>query len=162
MGIPDETFLLREGQSQKCLQFNGQAGTSPDGRGGAELVACDEFNDRQRWHGANKLPNGACCSGIRAWNTDQCVESVSNGHINTYVCDVAGRQSNLFWAFTKDGMLQQGGGALGGSSRCAVMKDDHPHKASLKERACRGVTGSWSKMGTVVPLERNLYNEYVE
>merc|ERR1712046_457966 len=25
MGIPDETFLLREGQSQKCLKFNGQA-----------------------------------------------------------------------------------------------------------------------------------------
>ncbi len=160
--IPDETFILRENDSHKCLQYNGQAGTSPDGRGVAKLVPCNENDDRQRWHGANKNSDGACCSGIRAWNTDQCIESVSNGHINTYVCDVAGRTPNLYWTFTKEGLLQQGGGALGGSSRCAVLKEDHGQKASLKERACRGATGSWSKVGSVVPLETRLYNDYVD
>merc|ERR1711924_501385 len=100
--------------------------------------------------------------GLRAWNTDQCIESVSSGHINTYVCDVAGANPGLYWALTSEGLLQQGAGSLGGSSRCVVLKDDHAQKASLKERACRGLQSSWSKVGSVVPLEMRLYNEYVD
>merc|ERR1712146_236201 len=102
----------------------------------AQLVPCDKNDDRQRWHGANKKSNGKCCSGLRAWNTDQCIQSVSGGLVNTLVCDISGQAADMHWAFTNQGLLQQKHGTSGRRRRCAVLKKDHGRIAYLKERGC--------------------------
>lgn len=90
--VPDHTFLIKlakppaGGQKGQCLRYMRGAGTSPDGRGTATLAPCNPSDHRQRWHIANKY------TGIRAWNTDQCIDVAHGGgkEISTYVCDISG------------------------------------------------------------------------
>merc|ERR1712066_38850 len=98
--------MLREVASGKCLRYFGGAGTSGTGKGVAKLTDCMPETDAGLfWHlgnkGGNSLPAqitgrylgltaGQCCSGLRAWNTDQCLSYVANGHFQTSVCDVSG------------------------------------------------------------------------
>ena len=43
------------------------------------------------WQRSNRHDNGKCCSGLRVWNTDQClVSSGSNDRLRTTVCDLEG------------------------------------------------------------------------
>jgi GT2 family glycosyltransferase len=111
--IPRETFRLRLGgagpSAGKCLTYSGKAGTNPTGRGFATLQKCDATSDRQRWHGANRdnsKLNEPCCSGLRAWNTDQCLARVAGTRAETFVCAIDGKNSDQFWELTSDGAIK--------------------------------------------------------
>jgi len=107
--IPRETYILKATGRDLCLTYDGQAGTNPQGHGIAELRPCEEGNDRQRWHGANRdrnAPDQACCGGIRAWNTDQCLSRLTSDYIETFVCDISGRTKDQVWRLDDTGQLR--------------------------------------------------------
>jgi glycosyltransferase involved in cell wall biosynthesis len=158
--IPRETFRLRSGPSStsglavgECLTYMGQAGTSPDGKGVAQMMPCDERNERQRWHGANRdtaKADQSCCSSLRAWNTDQCINTAENGQVHTFVCDVSGATSGQAWQLTSDGRMMQQGYV---SSSC-IDADD-----GLKLQSCKSGHGIWIKEHPLEPIESRLYRQ---
>lgn len=159
--IPSETFNLRESSSGLCLSYSGSAGTARDGRGIVVLKRCNVDDDRQRWHAANQdvtSPNLACCSGLRAWNTDQCLNGADEkGSATTFVCDISGQSRDQLWSFQRDGQLKlSGGGFL--ASEC-LQADGRGY---LRKGACKGgigVTGiaEWSRHMPSEPIETKLY-----
>lgn len=161
--VPFETFLLRSGSSGYCLAYSGYAGTSPNGRGQAVMRKCNPADDRQRWHGANRdlqKPDAPCCSGLRAWNTDQCLAGVSGGAVGTFVCDISGQQTySQGWTLTADGDLRAAQGGFLGSS--CIEADA---RNSLASKACRGQGGepAWIKAEVTMPIEGKLYSQYLE
>lgn len=151
--LPAETFLLKEESSRRCLAYLGSPGTHPAGRGDVALEACAASSARQRWHGANKdrKSGGGCCSGLRAWNTDQCLTTASGGKPATSVCDVTGKTSGEGWALGADGLLRSSAG-------CLTVNTE----GVLQVSSCRGLRGGaalWRKAEAKVPLETQLYHE---
>lgn len=148
--IPKETFTLKDAShSDMCLTYEGSAGTSPNGRGTAVLAPC-HGGERQRWHGANRLDKGECCSGLRAWNTDQCVTGVLDGKVSTFVCDVSGQNAHQAWQLDSGQLKQRSGGFM--QSDCVTPAD-----VSLKVRRCSGA--SWLQDDVLEPIESNLYKK---
>merc|ERR1712070_784916 len=98
--LPKDIFMIKEDTSGKCLLFQGQAGTSGSGREGIVLAPCNAGNHRYYWHPGNRSPKtGKCCSGLRAWNTEQCLEGAQSGGMKavTGICEIGGRNSGQFW-----------------------------------------------------------------
>merc|ERR1712100_317538 len=127
--IPTDIFGLRVGPGSpatgKCLTYKGAAGTSPDGRGIAVLEDCNSYNDRQWWHGANRDTSKAgqpCCSGLRAWNTDQCIAAVQGGRVETFVCEVDGTRNDQVWELSSDGLVRHKAGLM--SHYCLEANSD--------------------------------------
>lgn len=155
--IPKETFSIRVADSDQCLTYEGPAGTSPNGRGTASLRPCDANDDRQRWHGANRDTTASgqpCCSGLRAWNTDQCLMDASSGYLSTFVCDVSGRGVRQDWEFTDNGQLRkkQGWGGMRGG-KCVEYQNGVPQVAACKEPSF------WIKETPSEPIESKLYRD---
>lgn len=162
--VPDEIFMLREGASGKCLRYERKAGTSSDGKGTAALEECDYKDHRFYWHHANKdsRNNGKCCSGLKAWNTDQCITDVGTDHIRTTVCEVSGKNSDQDWVIDKGRMINP------------MSKGNHvcigPHTTEASKRqsgqlvllGCRdGFNKSinWETLNSMMPLEGQLYRK---
>ncbi|CAE7947644.1 Pgant2 [Symbiodinium sp. KB8] len=142
--IPAETFRI-ERDGGRCLTYEGGAGTSPDGKGTAVLRPCSSSDERQRWHGANKdlsQSGKSCCSGLRAWNTDQCINGASGGKVTTFVCDISGKLLQQAWRFDPSGQLQkQGRGGFMQSTECIVTT---PGDEQLEVQRCPSSI-SWKK-----------------
>lgn len=153
--IPSEIFMLREAQTGKCLLFQGPAGTSGDGREGVVLAACDAKNHRFFWHVGNRHESTrTCCSGLRAWNSDQCFEGGQpNGKAITGVCDISGESASQRWSLHSDGSLRTGSTCMG------LTADKHGIEASpcISFRARGG--DKFTKESVTVPLERLLYDQ---
>lgn len=134
-----------------CLRFDGSAGTSSSGFGTVGLAACDRENDhRLYWHRGNRdVSTGRCCSGIRAWNTDQCLQSDANGILSTGICDVTGR--NYFQLSSHSSHKQ----VLKAYDRCITVET-----FSLQAVQCsRPHISRWEKIKVFVPIERELYDK---
>jgi len=154
--IPNEIFMLREEKSGLCLSYMGSAGTSGTGFGKAFLKRCDSGDRRFFWHLGNKdrQNGGRCCTGLRAWNTDQCLNNVKEGGAQTAVCDVSGRNWAQFWSLTQEGQLTRRG-------KCLALSKTGSDEIS--ESVCLGLRASggarWTKQGAVMPLETKLYRK---
>eukprot|EP00929_Paragymnodinium_shiwhaense_P054963 TRINITY_DN27560_c0_g1_i1.p1 TRINITY_DN27560_c0_g1~~TRINITY_DN27560_c0_g1_i1.p1 ORF type:complete len:743 (-),score=100.25 TRINITY_DN27560_c0_g1_i1:379-2607(-) len=149
--IPKEVFLLREESTGECLKYKGGAGTSGNGYGSAALAPCDPQDDRMYWHAANKDAHGHCCAGLRAWNTDQCMDGVKGDHIGTSVCDVSGRNPRQRWIPSATGVLKR-------NDECLIAK----HGAITSEPCSRAKdrkNSGWSKASVKEPMETILYNK---
>mmetsp|Transcript_72514 Transcript_72514/g.172898 ORF Transcript_72514/g.172898 Transcript_72514/m.172898 type:complete len:761 (+) Transcript_72514:90-2372(+) len=152
--VPESIFMLKEDRSGKCLLFMGSAGTSGSGREGVRLADCDENNDRFFWHLANRNKrNGKCCSGFRAWNTEQCLESVQKeGRAQTGICEVSGSNARQIWSLTPEGFLKSPRTCIG------ITEDER-----IVEKPCmalRNMGGSrFSKVSLRQPLETRLYKQ---
>lgn len=165
--IPSETFLLgatldKSDSSGLCLTYEGMAGTSPNGQGVASLQPCNPDNERQRWHGANRdiqQKGQPCCSGLRAWNTDQCIRRVSD-KVQTFVCDVSGKNSEQAWHLDPNGQLRQKGGRSGFLSTMCVAPAENGHVRSVTCNSL-GSTGPWKKDSIEEPIESQLYRKAI-
>ena len=50
----------------------------------------------QWWHASNRDLSGRCCSGLKAWNTDQCLSRGAGGKVATRVCILGGTPEQSF------------------------------------------------------------------
>eukprot|EP00435_Cladocopium_sp_Y103_P073772 s15_g45.t1 len=156
--IPAEIFMIREEQSGMCLHFLGPAGTSGSGSEGVKLAPCDSNNHRFFWHLGNRNRRSKkCCSGLRAWNTDQCFQGgQGGGRAVTSICELSGANTAQGWSLTSDGQLQRGSSCIG--------SDGNVQQPGLKEAPCisfrnKGSAARFSKWGAKVPLETELYRK---
>lgn len=150
--IPKEIFQIEEPQSQMCLTYRGQAGTSGNGFGSAGLQPCNQGNDRQFWHlGNRETSSGKCCSGLRAWNTDQCLSSVRRNELTTAVCDIAGTRPDQYWKIESGILTQQASG------QCVLATGGD----GLEGKPCSMARGHsmWAKSQNREPLETKLYHQ---
>lgn len=152
--LPQEIFMLREDKSGLCLRFTGAAGTSGHGRESAVLKQCDPGDDRFYWHFGNTIAHTrTCCSGIRAWNTDQCLANAAHGKVDTFVCAMAGNSYNQVWEITRTGQLKQGNSCLGLGDGAGM----------LEASSCLLRSGAtWTKLSVKKPLETHIYERAME
>lgn len=152
--LPGEIFKLREDSSGMCLRFEGGAGTSQTGEGSAALSPCDAKDDRLFWHlGNTDRATRKCCSGLHAWNTDQCFTGArADGKVETGVCSVGGLDGRQEWSLTSAGQLLRGSTCMGVSSAGQRIVSG----ACLSFRGKSG--GKWTKLEARVPLETELYH----
>eukprot|EP00419_Tripos_fusus_P029892 CAMPEP_0172715746 /NCGR_PEP_ID=MMETSP1074-20121228/67720_1 /TAXON_ID=2916 /ORGANISM="Ceratium fusus, Strain PA161109" /LENGTH=591 /DNA_ID=CAMNT_0013540353 /DNA_START=129 /DNA_END=1904 /DNA_ORIENTATION=+ len=159
--VPSQTYAIRAIPSGLCLTYLGQPGTSPDGFGKVVLQKCADDNERQRWHGANRdtsKEGEPCCSGLRAWNTDQCIIGGLDGRtIKTFVCDISGHNQQQRWQLTADGQLKQKSGGFMSNGEC-LMPDS---SGGMTNKAClsSGVDQLWRKEDVAQPLESRIYQK---
>jgi len=153
--LPLDIYMIREETSGQCLLFQGQAGTSGNGREGIVLAPCETGNHRFYWHPGNRSPKTSkCCSGLRAWNTDQCLEGGQGGGKGvTGICELSGQNQNQHWKLHSDGSLRRGDTCLG--------PGNEPN--SLQESPCfafRSRGGAkFTKQETHKPIETMLYEK---
>eukprot|EP00747_Dinoflagellata_sp_TGD_P212596 gnl/TRDRNA2_/TRDRNA2_85681_c0_seq1.p1 gnl/TRDRNA2_/TRDRNA2_85681_c0~~gnl/TRDRNA2_/TRDRNA2_85681_c0_seq1.p1 ORF type:complete len:535 (-),score=82.34 gnl/TRDRNA2_/TRDRNA2_85681_c0_seq1:78-1544(-) len=168
--IPSETFLLRAGDSDLCLAYWGYPGTAPTGTGTTVLRKCNPSDERQRWHGANRdrrLPGAPCCSGLRAWNTDQCFgHGVDKAPLKTAVCDITGKNPTQMWSLNDAGELTLDISSASKSRIPATLKDGvcveaHVESKAVEVMPCRTNKQPtvWSKYKATEPVEAKLYRE---
>lgn len=169
--LPEETFKLQH-RSGLCLTYLGPAGTHPQGHDKVELLDCAQRRetpwvtgplDPQRWHLANRDDRGRCCSGFRAWNTDQCLSSV--GDPGTHICEVSGRSDQLWRLTGSAGKERFAAGQLvwGPHGVCLTRsKKGRLLIAKCKERSDKegkAPSLAWQKVAVEVPLETTLYKQ---
>lgn len=153
--LPTKIYQIREETSGLCLLFQGQAGTSGQGREGIVLAPCDKSNDRFFWHPGNRNPKTEkCCSGIHAWNTEQCLEGGQGGGKGiTGICEVGGKNPSQHWKLHEDGSLRRGDTCLGPGA----------DKNTLQEGPCfsfRSRGGArFTKIDEREPIETTLYHK---
>jgi len=167
--IPHKTFMLEAGKSGMCLTFMGPVGTHPMGSDTASIQPCGspQPNQRwplpnpnsQRWHLANQdVSTGRCCSGLRVWNTDQCLVALQDQHkLSTAVCQVTQAQGPQVWRFEtqSDGVK---GHLRHFDGRCLrLKKKGQEYRLSLEN--CQKGKGLWQQRAVEEPIERRLYNE---
>lgn len=147
--LPAEIFMLKEASTGLCVRFEGRAGTSGRGHENIALSACDPTDDRSFWHSGNRAPHtGGCCSGLRAWNTDQCLDEEG-----TSVCDISGQSRQQRWSF-KDGQL-----SLAGSSACLGPVSSTGELDVQECSAFAAGEARFTKENVTVPLEMRLYQQ---
>jgi len=152
--IPVDIFMLQEKTTGKCLRYSGASGTSGSGSGSAALADCREDDDRVFWHLGNKGNRHKCCSGLRAWNTDQCLQDADSS-FSTTVCGIAGTSQDQFWSLTGGGQLRRNGVCVTTSGWGG---------GSLQAKPCTalhasGDLGKWQKLHSREPLETQLYHK---
>jgi hypothetical protein len=153
--IPNEIFMIEVGESGKCLHFQGPAGTSGHGSEGVDLRRCDASDDRFFWHLGNRNARGECCSGLRAWNTDQCFAGEQGGGEKgiTTICDLSGADRRQLWVLNADGQLKKGSNCLGPGSGSKPLKTS---------RCSTMQSPVFRKVSVVVPVETKLYRKSQE
>jgi len=162
--IPKSTFSLQSGRL--CLTYLGMPGTSPDGYGTVALRPCNSTDDRQRWHNSNQnrsTPDRKCCLGLRAWNTDQCLQAVNgpNRNIFTTVCEVTGRDRKQWWNVNKKGGLLRWWGGTSRESIAPLRLCAEPSGEGIQMKVgCNDKVWSVSKVKE--PVERALYRKWLQ
>jgi len=166
--LPEQIFMLREGSTHRCLRFvshiddyheafGTDIGNSDhvvtELNGYANLWHCDKTDESQYWHLSN-LKSGDvgeddCCSGIRAWNTDQCLRSASL-IFTTDQCKIEGDSEWQQWYLDhKDGRLKHG-------DMCVGLGRDN----TLQEKNCDDMANDplfWEQVHTRMPIETEFY-----
>ncbi|CAK0888102.1 unnamed protein product [Prorocentrum cordatum] len=73
--LPERVFHLRKRGSQLCLHHEKVWDESM----GLKLAPCSRRDERQRFHGAAAKDGGGCCSGLKVWDLDECVNMFDVG-----------------------------------------------------------------------------------
>jgi hypothetical protein len=162
--LPNTVYRLRDKTNGQCLQLNW---VKNGAEGTLTYADCGESDadPRQIWHGANRRSsvekgNGSCCSGLRGWNSDQCVSQRDNGISGavTYVCSTFGEFSDQ-WIVLDGGKLQfQGSGALP-LNKCVGLSAGEEVK--VRVLPCSESGSVWEKISQFEPLETTLYRKYL-
>jgi len=163
--IPTRVFQLRERSSGLCLTRNARAmGLTP-------CQGSGENGDKaQLVHLANRVQSRApalcggsgnthqCCSGIRLWSTDVCLDYANQAGVHTYLCDITGQNANQQHRLREDGRIVHGDG-----DSCLAPGVGAPQADRLTKLArcsdLKGNEGRWEKVGEFEPFEARLYRE---
>ena len=146
--IPNKVFRLSPDNGETCLQLESarQWGTANSPNDELAMGPCRSNNTTQWFHKANRKLNAGrsgaddnqCCSGLRVWNTDQCITDEKKP--KTAVCNLAGGGQVV--RVNAKGCLQFG------TNECFDGK--------LKKMACTSECTKWSLVDSFVPPEYDL------
>ena len=149
--IPSQVFQLTPDGGKHCLSLGRKTwGTASTPQDKLVLQLCSDVNGReatsgtQYWHKSNRDGEGKCCSGLRAWNTDQCML----GGLQTGICSMNPDQPA---ALNEQGQLVV-------AHACIVVKDDPPSLAALNCAAADGFP-KWELHKPFEPQEFSLLSQ---
>lgn len=101
--VPTSVFNLREKHSGLCMSLK-----LHDGKPGSfNLAPCSAGSELQRFHEANMAKSRKCCSGIKVWNFDSCLQAqYVDGDVGSGGCDHFGYGAGQQMALARDGALE--------------------------------------------------------
>lgn len=104
-------------------------------------------------------PGFRCCSGIRFWSSDQCLDFVNADGVHPYLCDVTGRNQNQQYRLDQDlRILHQG-------SECLRPGPEFDGGRRLLQGRCQALAfkeGQWEEMNAFEPTDARLYREGIK
>jgi len=95
--LPDEIFQIEaSGLEEQCIQLKRSGWTNYGSADEVIVKDCAGASPTSPstvwWHKSNRLEDGSCCGGLRAWNTDQCIDGRSRKagekKVPSYTCDL--------------------------------------------------------------------------
>lgn len=147
--LPTEIFQIEYGDAGLCLDLAGgtrEWGSALQPYDTVTATPCEPGRKRdsgQWWHLSNRGTDGKCCSGLKAWNTDQCLIQGKRSAVETSVCNLAGPRHQRF-------RLDATRGLLFGEQCVSKAADGH-----LAIGACGGGAAVWRKRRRSRPAEFN-------
>lgn len=143
--LPAFVFQLVDSKSGRCLAEVG---------GHAVLRPCLQGKNKasQWFHWANrdKQKGDVCCSGLRQWSTNMCLDNVdATGKVIMYFCDITGSNRNQHYRLDSSGFL-------GTAHPSMCLGTDN--KDVLSHVPC---SGTWKLENAFEPVETQLYREAV-
>jgi polypeptide N-acetylgalactosaminyltransferase len=163
--LPKEVFQIESSATTdkpQCLKLKKASWTNYGTPDELELTDCLDGHSNpnpQYWHLSNRREDKTCCGGLRAWNTDQCIDGrnpqATEDKVATYGCDLAsGLETSLK---PKEGKTDEYLVALGKGSQhgklCLSVKDSKPIIVG-----CDNAT-TWKKRNPFTPIEYELLSE---
>eukprot|EP00931_Biecheleriopsis_adriatica_P065755 TRINITY_DN40232_c0_g1_i1.p1 TRINITY_DN40232_c0_g1~~TRINITY_DN40232_c0_g1_i1.p1 ORF type:complete len:576 (+),score=114.39 TRINITY_DN40232_c0_g1_i1:242-1729(+) len=162
--IPQSVFQLREKSSGLCLTLARDDVTRLEtcGEGGQSGRKEQLFHWANRQSAAGHLRSGrrarGCCSGIRLWSTDKCLDYADDAGVHTYLCDVTGNNLHQQYSRSEDGRIVQSGPV----SKCLTVGKRAWQGALLNLSPCRHLkeqNGVWEEVNPFEPTDTRLYRE---
>lgn len=138
--IPDQVFSLTPDGGVSCLALGRLTWGNAQMANDVLVLKPCRSTSTQYWHRSNRDKKGECCSGLRAWNTDQCMMHSRK----TGICTMT---SNQPASLAKDGKLRV-------VRNCLTVVDG----TTLGEVDCHGETTTWEKVNAFAPPEYLLLN----
>ena len=145
--IPRKVFQLTPDGGSNCISLkrdNWGSASAPNDQ--LTLQPCSEVDGRaassgtQYWHQSNRDSEGKCCSGLRAWNTDQCmVRGLSSGVCSLNPDQPAGLGDN---------------GYLKIAGNCVIVTN-----GSLRLDTCSTDSTKWEEWKAFEPQEFSLLSQ---
>jgi polypeptide N-acetylgalactosaminyltransferase len=147
--IPSRVFQLTPDGGKLCLSLGRDHwGTASTPNDDLKLKPCSSIDGRQAtsgtqyWHKSNRNNAGKCCSGLRAWNTDQCML----GGLKSGICSMNNNQPARF---------DESSGHLVVAGRCLSFDKE---TNSLSQALCSDDTTTWQIWKPFEPQEFSLLN----
>ena len=141
---------LGGGAEPLCLQMRAHQFWTNAGAPDDELVLrpCSDAGKTQWWHRANRAASGErkCCTGMRNWNSDQCVV-MRGGKAATTVCDLDSGNTMQMVSLGADGKLRFGFQGAGDTSCVSASRG-----GSVTVAACSAAT-KWRRRHAKTPVE---------
>lgn len=162
--LPREVFQIEASNRSakpQCLRLKKMKWTNYGTPDELQLVDCleDRVADPQFWHLANRGDDKKCCGGLRAWNTDQCIDGrdpkATEDKVPTYGCDLAqGLETSLKPrpGQTDEYLLALGRGKQHGNL-CISVKNSKPIIVGCDDAI------SWKKRNPFTPMEYDFLSE---
>mmetsp|Transcript_163683 Transcript_163683/g.524921 ORF Transcript_163683/g.524921 Transcript_163683/m.524921 type:complete len:754 (-) Transcript_163683:112-2373(-) len=146
--IAIEVFSLQEKASGMCLD-----------RGNQAQKCVGEKNRQQLFQLGNvDQKTGTCCSGLRAYQSNDCWDFWDQHGVHWYPCDVAGSNGNQQYHILPDGRIVKGM-----DGECVYV--DRGNKHEVRKKKCEELQdgeGIFEKVDTFEPTEYKIYKEEVE
>lgn len=135
------------------------------------IAPCDPSSRMQLFHAANRAADGECCSGIRGYDSDQCIRihGPAGSIGDTAVCSIDGSSSDQQAMLRPllEGSVEGGGEEIliehGNYRTCVGVKEDEGSREVLS-RACFEANGGredllsvWDRRGEKTSMERTMY-----
>lgn len=163
--VPSEVYqieaILDKEDEPLCLELNKMQWTNFGSADEIVLKECTESNSEPRsiwWHKSNRLKDGSCCGGLRAWNTDQCIDGrqpkLGATSLASYTCDLDSGPEALLQP--SDDNKEEFTLTIGrGTQYCVGVEEED---SSLIVEKCKKAT-KWRKRHAFTPMEYELLSE---
>ncbi len=159
--LPARIFQIEAVGTGLCLELAGHKewGNSDAPSDALKLAACEEASPHtagrttmQWWHRSNRKADGTCCSGLRSWNTDQCLESRGAGSAaETGTCQIGadGQKAEL----TPNGQLRVGSAELCVEPSASIFNGIGKRQRPVLRDCAASGAGKWRVRGAQEPME---------
>lgn len=145
--IARTVFHLQDKTIKKCLTR--RAGTT-------QGANCEDGSKSQRFQLGNvDRKTAKCCSGLRAYGSNDCLDYFDGSGPHWYSCDVTGQNGNQQYRLRKDGRIQHG------ESDCILM-DKGGLLQQVPCESLNGEQGVFEKLFSFEPTEWQIYSQEIK